>query len=57
MDDFRRINIDQYDEDVLLDEELIEPDPRSAQEVLQLAQAKAQETRSAISRSVALLPF
>jgi actin related protein 2/3 complex, subunit 5 len=50
MDAFRKINIDQYDEDVLLEEELTDPDPRSAQEVLSLAQTKAQETRSAMGR-------
>ena len=49
-DDFRKINIDQYDEDVLLDEELIEPDPRSPAEVLSLVKGNAQESRGLMSR-------
>ncbi|KDN43544.1 arp2/3 complex subunit [Tilletiaria anomala UBC 951] len=50
MEDFRKINIDQYDEDVLLDEELVDPDPRSGQELLALVQGNAQETRSLMAR-------
>ncbi|KAG8825104.1 hypothetical protein FRC17_008842 [Serendipita sp. 399] len=39
--DFRKINIDQYDEDKLLEEELYEPDPRDPQTVLTEAKQKA----------------
>ncbi|PWN87174.1 ARP2/3 complex 16 kDa subunit (p16-Arc) [Acaromyces ingoldii] len=50
MDSFRRIDIDKYDEDVLLDEELIEQDPRSPTELAGLAQKKAGEVRSLVGR-------
>lgn len=57
MDSFRRIDIDKYDEDVLLDEELIEQDPRSPTELAGLAQKKAGEVRSLVGRYVPFLLF
>ena len=50
MDSFRKIDIDQYDEDILLEEELYEPDPRPPAQVLQDTKEKATAVRSALSR-------
>lgn len=52
MDGFRNIDIDKYDEDVLLDDELVEPFPKSAEEAAADARAKATEVRSLIGRYV-----
>ncbi|KAG9025626.1 hypothetical protein FS842_005212 [Serendipita sp. 407] len=48
--DFRKINIDQYDEDKLLEEELYEPDPRDPETVLAEAKQKAAGVRGFISK-------
>lgn len=50
MDNFRRIDIDKYDEDVLLEEELIDIDPRSPTELAGIAQQKSSEVRSLIGK-------
>jgi actin related protein 2/3 complex, subunit 5 len=47
---FRKIDIDQYDEDVLFDEELYEPDPRDPATVLADAKDKQGAVRSALSK-------
>ena len=52
---FRKIDIDQYDEDVLLDEELVEPDPRDPAQVLNDAKQKAGAVRSSLAKYVCLL--
>jgi actin related protein 2/3 complex subunit 5 len=49
---FRKIDIDQYDEDVLLDEELYEADPRDPQTVLADARDKQGAVRTALSKCV-----
>ena len=50
MDSFRKIDIDQYDEDVIVDEELVEPFPKSPEQALADAKAKSTEVRSLIGR-------
>lgn len=50
MSDFRHLNVDQYDEEALHLLELAPPDPRSAQELLQLAQAKQAAVRTRLAR-------
>lgn len=52
MDSFRKIDVDRYDEDVLLEEELIDLDTRSPAELVGIAQQKATEVRSLIGRYV-----
>ena len=47
---FRKIDIDKYDEEVLLEEELYEPDPRPPAQVLQETKDKAIAVRSALAR-------
>lgn len=47
---FRKIDIDQYDEDVLLDDELYEGDPRDPAQVLNDTRTKANAVRSALSK-------
>ena len=49
---WRKINIDQYDEDVVLESELYDPDPRDPSTILADAKGKAQLVRSALSKSV-----
>ncbi|KAK0556296.1 arp2/3 complex subunit [Tilletia horrida] len=49
-DNFRSIDIDQFDEDVLDESELIEQDPRSAAEVLSIAKQKAGQVRGFIGQ-------
>ncbi|WFD23301.1 arp2/3 complex subunit [Malassezia equina] len=49
MSDFRHLNVDQYDEEALHPLELAPPDPRSAQELLQLAQAKQAGVRTRLA--------
>lgn len=49
---FRKIDIDVFDEDVLLDEELYEPDPREPAQVLHETKDKVAAVRSALARSV-----
>ncbi|TKY86040.1 hypothetical protein EX895_004865 [Sporisorium graminicola] len=50
MDSFRKIDIDQYDEDAISNEELVEPFPKSAEQALADAKAKSTEVRSLIGR-------
>lgn len=52
MDNFRKINIDQYDEDVIQDEELVEPYPKAPEQALADAKAKSTEVRTLIGRCV-----
>lgn len=52
MDAFRKIDIDQYDEDTLLDSELVVADPRDASTVLADARVKAGEVRGLLARCV-----
>ncbi|KAH9936908.1 arp2/3 complex subunit [Amylocystis lapponica] len=47
---FRKIDIDQYDEDVLLESELYEPEPRDPAQVLNDAKQKASVVRSALAK-------
>ncbi|CCL99834.1 uncharacterized protein FIBRA_01858 [Fibroporia radiculosa] len=47
---FRKIDIDQYDEDVLLESELYEPDPRDPAQVLDDTKQKTATVRTALSR-------
>ncbi|CAL1697480.1 unnamed protein product [Somion occarium] len=47
---FRKIDIDQYDEDVLQEEELYEADPRDPAQVLNDAKAKVGAVRNALSK-------
>ena len=49
---WRKINIDQYDEDVLLESELYDPDPRDPSTILVDAKGKSQLVRSALAKSV-----
>ena len=52
MDAFRKIDIDQYEEDVLLEEELYEPDPRDPATILNETKQKATTVRGSLSRCV-----
>lgn len=47
---FRKIDIDAYDEDVLLEGELCEPDPRDPAQVLSDAKQKQAAVRSTLAR-------
>ncbi|THH18239.1 hypothetical protein EW146_g2713 [Bondarzewia mesenterica] len=47
---FRKIDIDAFDEDVLLESELYEPDPRSPTQVIEESKAKAAAVRSSLSK-------
>lgn len=49
---FRKIDIDQYDEDVLLESELYEPDPRDPAQVVSDAKQKATAVRSSLAKYV-----
>ena len=49
---FRKIDIDQYDEDVLLESELCEADPRDPTQVLNDAKQKAAAVRSSLAKCV-----
>jgi actin related protein 2/3 complex subunit 5 len=53
---FRKIDIDAYDEDVLLETELYEPDPRDPSQVVSDTKQKAAAVRSLLSRWVDLVP-
>ncbi|GAA6017212.1 hypothetical protein JCM10207_002572 [Rhodosporidiobolus poonsookiae] len=48
--DFRRIDIDQYDEDRVLPSSLYHPDPRPASQILSDTQAKEKQVRSLVQR-------
>lgn len=50
MYNFRKIDIDQYDEDAITNEELVEPYPKSAEDALVEAKAKSTEVRTLIGR-------
>ncbi|TFY68119.1 hypothetical protein EVJ58_g1190 [Rhodofomes roseus] len=47
---FRKIDIDQYDEDVLLESELYEPDERDPAQVVSDAKQKAATVRQSLAR-------
>ncbi|KAF7795743.1 hypothetical protein EIP86_006910 [Pleurotus ostreatoroseus] len=47
---FRKIDIDQYDEDVLFEHELYEPDPRDPAQVLSDTKQKATAIRGFLSK-------
>lgn len=47
---FRKIDIDAYDEDRLLESEIVEPDPRDPAAILSDAKAKMGSVRTALSR-------
>lgn len=49
---FRKIDIDQYDEDVLLDSELYEADPRDPAQALNDVKQKAASVRGSLSKYV-----
>ena len=51
---FRKIDIDQYDEDVLQDSELYEADPRDPSEVLDDAKQRQIAVRSFLSKYMIL---
>lgn len=53
---FRKIDVDAYDEDVLQETELYEPDPREPAHVLSDAKQKQLAVRSALNKSVSLSP-
>ncbi|EIW74771.1 actin-related protein ARPC5 [Coniophora puteana RWD-64-598 SS2] len=48
---FRKIDIDAYDEDVIQETELVEPDPRDPTQVLADAKQKQADVRSALARN------
>ncbi|EMD32759.1 hypothetical protein CERSUDRAFT_99136 [Gelatoporia subvermispora B] len=50
MDNFRKIDIDQYDEDVILESELYEPDPRDPAQVMDDVKQKASAVRSSLAK-------
>ena len=54
---FRKIDIDQYDEDVLLDSELYEADSRDPREVLDDAKQRQIAVRSYLARYTILFIF
>jgi len=47
---FRKIDIDAYDEDVLLETELYDPDPRGLQQALEDAKARAASVRTSLAK-------
>jgi actin related protein 2/3 complex subunit 5 len=47
---FRKIDVDVYDEDVLLEAELYDPDPRGPQRVTEDAKAKAASVRTFLAK-------
>ena len=47
---FRKIDIDQYDEDVLLDSELYDSDPRDPAQALEDTKQNAVAVRSSLAR-------
>lgn len=47
---FRKIDIDALDEDTLLREDLVEPDPRGPDGVLADAKRKSGEVRTAVAQ-------
>lgn len=55
MDNFRKIDIDQYDEDVLQDSELYIADSRDPHEVLDEAKQRQAAVRSSLARCVVVM--
>ena len=53
---WRKINVDQYDEDVLEESELYDPDPRDPGTILNDARQKANAVRSALAKLAQLSP-
>lgn len=51
---FRKINVDLYDEDIFDPSELYSPDPRSPAEILQQAKGKAGMVRSMLAKGDAV---
>ena len=49
---FRKIDVDQYEEDVLLDSELYEADPRDPAQILNDTKQRATAVRSSLSKCV-----
>ena len=47
---FRKIDIDAYDEDVLLETELYDPDPRGPQQASEDAKARAASVRTSLAK-------
>lgn len=47
---FRKIDIDAYDEDAFVESELYEADPRDPQMVLSDAKSKSTQVRTALSK-------
>ncbi len=47
---FRKIDIDAYDEDALIESELYDPDPREPHQVTEDAKAKAASVRSSLAK-------
>lgn len=47
---FRKVDIDAFDEDVIQESDLLEPDPRSPSEALSESKQKAAMVRSALSK-------
>ncbi|KAN0136561.1 arp2/3 complex subunit [Lactarius tabidus] len=47
---FRKIDVDAYDEDVLLETELYDPDPRGPQQAVEDAKAKTAAVRSSLAK-------
>jgi actin related protein 2/3 complex subunit 5 len=47
---FRKIDIDVYDEDVLVETELYDPDPRDSAQIMNDTKQKAAAVRSALSK-------
>ena len=50
---FRKINIDEFDEDVILPSDLYDPDPRGPDVVIAESKQNAQEARNLVSKWVA----
>ncbi len=53
---FRKIDIDQFDEDVLTEEELYDPDPRDPAQVLVDTKQKASAVRGYLSKCASRFP-
>jgi len=47
---FRKIDVDAYDEDVLLETELYDPDPRGPQQVIDETKAEAASVRTSLAK-------
>ena len=47
---FRKIDVDAYDEDVLLETELYNSDPRGPQQIIEDAKAKAASVRTSLAK-------